>query len=123
MRAELQQVDPLLTVSQLQTFDQHLSDALATSRLGARCYRGFGLLGLALASLGLYAVVAFAVERRTTELGIRMALGAGRASVVRLVVGEVMMIIGAAVVLGLVITWFAVPGVASSLIGSRPPTR
>ncbi len=115
MRAELQQVDPLLTVSQLQTFDQHLSDALATSRLGARLLSGFGLLGLALASLGLYAVVAFAVERRTTELGIRMALGAGRASVVRLVVGEVMMIIGAAVVLGLVITWFAVPGVASSL--------
>lgn len=115
MRAALREVDPLLTVSQLQTFDQHLSDALATSRLGASMISGFGLLGLALASLGLYAVVAFAVQRRTTELGIRMALGAGRSNVVRLVVSEVMTIIGAAIVIGLAISWFALPGVASNL--------
>ena len=117
MRAALDEVDPLLSVSRLQTFDQHLDDQLASSRLGVVLLSGFGLLGLGLAGLELFAVVAFTVERRTTELGIRMAIGAQRGSVVQLVLREVMTIVGVAVALGLALSLIAGPVVAASLYG------
>jgi ABC-type antimicrobial peptide transport system permease subunit len=84
----------------LTTMREHLSLMLTPPRLAAAMLGGFGLLAVALASLGLYAVVAYSVARRTREVGIRLALGATRSQVVGLVVREGMALVGVGVAIG-----------------------
>ena len=84
-------MDPDLPIFNVKTMDAHVRDSvfgLMPLRMGAAMAGGQGLIGLFLAVLGLYAVVSYAVTRRTREIGIRMALGADRTDVVRLVVRE-----------------------------------
>ena len=72
---------------------------------------------MTLAGFGLYAVVAFAVQRRTRELGIRIALGAGRSQVVGMVVREMVLIAAAALLLGLLVAWALAPSLTATLAG------
>ena len=65
----------------------------------------FAVVGLLLAAIGLYGVISYAVTERTHELGVRIALGADRADVVRLVLGEALMMAGAGIALGLAGAW------------------
>ncbi len=81
----------------------------------------FGGLALLLASIGLYAVVAFAVSRRTTEIGIRMALGASGSRVVATIAKETLVVVGAGVVLGMVLSFVAAP-VLESFLFNVPAT-
>jgi predicted permease len=90
-----------VSVSAQGTLAGHFGATLATPRLAARAMGVFSVLALLLAGLGIYAVVSFSVARRTSELGIRMALGAGRAGVVRMVVREVVGVVVAGLALGL----------------------
>jgi predicted permease len=85
VRRQLAQIDPEITVQRVTTFDEQVGEALNQERLLARLTTLFGILALALASIGLYGVTAYTVERRTREIGIRVAVGATRASVVRMV--------------------------------------
>ena len=85
----------------------------------------FGLLALLLASIGLYGVMAYSVARRSNEVGIRMALGADRRSVVANVVRETMALVAAGVVVGLAGAWGATRLLTSTLFGVTamdPPT-
>jgi ABC-type antimicrobial peptide transport system permease subunit len=85
----------------------------------------FGLLALLLASIGLYGVMAYSVARRSNEIGIRMALGADRRSVVANVVRETMALVAAGVVVGLAGAWGATRLLTSTLFGITamdPPT-
>ncbi len=120
MRTELTNIDPSLSALRLRTMDEHLSDGLALSRLGTRMVSGFGLLGLILASLGLYAVVAFSVQRRTREVGVRMALGAGKQQVARMVLGEVLIVVGIAVGVGIAASLLITPVIAGQLYNVPP---
>ena len=120
MRRQLHLIEPTVPILRLTTLDDHLSGALAVERFAARLLSGFGVLGLVLAALGIYAVVGFAVQRRTAELGIRMALGADKSQVVRMVIGEVMVIVGVALVIGLGGAMLVGPGVAAVLFGVSP---
>jgi ABC-type antimicrobial peptide transport system permease subunit len=80
----------------------------------------FGLLGLILTAAGLYGVVSYGVAQRTRELGIRMALGAGRGATLRLVLGEVTVLGGAGIAIGLPLALGATRMAASLLFGVGP---
>jgi FtsX-like permease family/MacB-like periplasmic core domain len=84
-RKTLGGINPNLTVVKFQTFDQQVAGRFAEERMVARLMMLFGGLALLLATLGLYGVSAYTVARRTSEIGIRMALGANRSSVVGMV--------------------------------------
>ena len=79
------EVDPNLTMIRIQTMQEHVANRLDQQRTVAQMTGLFGILALILAAVGLYGVTAYTVERRSAEIGVRMALGANRASVVRLV--------------------------------------
>ena len=99
-----------LPITRLLTMESHLGAALAQPRLAATLLGGFSLLGLLLAALGVYAVVAFSVERRTQEMGIRAALGASAPSIMRMVVGQSLATVLIGIVAGLALAFVAVRG-------------
>jgi len=112
MRRELSGLFPSAVVDAQGTLATHFGATLSTPRMAARAMGAFSALALLLAGLGIYAVVSFSVARRTAELGIRMALGAERSGVVRLVVREVAGVVVAGLAVGV-----AVAAVAASRLG------
>jgi ABC-type antimicrobial peptide transport system permease subunit len=107
MLGVVREVDPALPVVMAKTMERHLDDSLLSIKVAGMALGVLGLAGLGLAGVGLHAVVAFAVSRRSRELGIRVALGARGAQVVQLVAREVAALVGAGVVLGLGLSWVA----------------
>jgi macrolide transport system ATP-binding/permease protein len=101
VRNTLAGINPNLTVRDLRTFGDQLANNFNTERLVARLTGLFGLLAVALASVGLYGVMSYFVARRTSEIGIRMALGATRRSVVSMVMRGAMWQILIGLVLGI----------------------
>jgi predicted permease len=88
IRSTLNGIDPNLTVMDLRTLDAQVAGNFNGERLGAQLTSLFGILALVLASVGLYGVMSYFVARRTGEIGIRMALGATRSSVVAMVLRD-----------------------------------
>jgi putative ABC transport system permease protein len=95
-------VDPDLPLAGVRTVEDIVSESLAIDRFSMVLFSSFGLLGLMLAAVGIYGVMAFGVAQRTHEFGIRMALGAQRSRVVRLVLkeGTIVAVVGALIGLG-----------------------
>ena len=84
-RQTLASINPNLAIVKFQTFDQQIADRFTEDRMVARLTTFFGALALLLATIGLYGVTAYTVARQTSEIGIRMALGAERLRVIALV--------------------------------------
>jgi predicted permease len=117
---EIRALDPKLPVYNVKTLEQYRRDALSDTRIQTVLIVGFGLLALALASLGLYGVLSFGVAQRTREIGIRMALGANRSDVLRLVIGQGFKLISIGVALGLLGALAATRVLQSLLYGVSP---
>ena len=101
IRQNLAAIDPNLTVMDLRTLDSQVAGNFNEDRLVAQLSSLFGILSLILASVGLYGVMSYFVARRTSEIGIRMALGATRGSVVSMVMRGVLWQVIVGLVLGI----------------------
>lgn len=101
VRQAVHALDDNLPAQEVKTLDEFIAFTFWPMQMGARLVGAFGLLGLLLASVGLYGVMSYAVAARTREIGVRMALGAERRDVLRLVVGEGMKLALIGALLGL----------------------
>jgi predicted permease len=114
-------VDPAATV-EVKPMKQAMGFALLPSRAGAGLLGVIGVLGLTLASIGLYGVLSYSVSRRIHELGVRVALGAQRGDVLRLVLGEGAWILSAGVGIGLFVSIFITKPLALFLLPGLKPS-
>src|SRR5205814_10025042 len=101
LRKEVREVDTGVPMYDMRTLQDQMEISLLTERLLATLSSVFGGLATLLAALGLYGVMAFMVTRRTREIGIRMALGAGQRAVVWMVLRETLVLAGIGVAIGL----------------------
>jgi predicted permease len=115
----LAQIDPNVTMLNLATIEEQLGNQLGHERLLARLMTLFGLLALTLAAVGLYGITAYSVARRTSEIGIRTALGATRGRVIGMIVGGALRQIGIGLLLGVPAALACGQVLASQLYGVK----
>jgi putative ABC transport system permease protein len=101
IRSAMQQIDSKLALTGLQTEDQQIDNSLSNERLIAMLSSSFGVIAVLLAAIGLYGVLAFSTAQRTREIGIRMAMGAQRSTVVKMVLQDVLWICGVSIAISL----------------------
>ncbi|MGA8308493.1 MAG: ABC transporter permease [Terriglobales bacterium] len=120
VRRALAQVNPDLAVIDFMSFTAQVDGNFAQNTMLAKLTSLFGLLALVLASVGLYGVTAYSVERRTSEIGIRMALGADRMNVLKLVLKGAFVQIGIGLAIGIPATILAGYAMTTQLFGVKP---
>jgi predicted permease len=120
VRQAITSVDPTLPINNVRTLSEQVSSQFTQQRLIARLTSFFGMLSLVLASIGLYGVTAYNAGRRTNEIGVRMALGASRGNVVRLVLRGAFVLILIGLGLGLPLTFVAGQLLRAQLYGMGP---
>lgn len=120
IRAAIGSVDPKLPMISLRTLHEQVASQFDQPKLIARLTSFFGLLSLVLASIGLYGITAYNAGRRSGEIGIRMALGAGRGNVVRMMLGEALRLIVFGLIIGVPLTLIAAQLLGSHLYGMSP---
>ena len=117
IQREVQAVDGSVPLTNVRTQLEAIDQTLATERTLAVVSTCLGVLALLLASIGLYGTMAYSVTRRTNEIGIRMALGASRTGVLKMLVGESSRVIGIGALVGIVAAVGAARLIAARLYG------
>jgi predicted permease len=120
IREAVRHVDPTLPIIDVSTQIEQVEKRFAQEKVFAQAYTLFGILALVLASVGLFGLMSYTVSRRTNEIGIRMALGAQRADVLRLVMRESMALVVIGVAAGLAIAVGASQFITTLLFGLAP---
>ncbi len=121
IRQEIRAVDPQLRVERMRTLPAMISDTLLQQRLVTQLVTVFGVAALILAAIGLYGMLAYGVVRRTSEIGIRMALGAIRRDVVWLVIRESLFVVAIGLSFGMAGA-FAMGSLLESMLFEMKPT-
>ena len=103
IRREIQAIDPAVPLANVRTFENVIGDSVAPRRLSVVLLGVFAGVAVLLASVGIYGVMSFLVVQRTHEIGVRMALGAQRADVLKLVLGRSLKLISAGTIIGLIV--------------------
>jgi predicted permease len=117
-RQALREIDPRVPATNTWTISEVIAQSLWAPKLAAVLLATLGGLALALASVGLYGVVAYSVSQRVQEIGLRMALGAAQSDVIRLVLKQAMILVGLGTALGLLVSLAVSNVVATILFGS-----
>lgn len=120
IRKAAQEVEPRLPLNDIETQEAQIAKLVSQERLFASLSSFFGLLALVLVAIGLYGVMSYTVARRTHEIGVRMALGAQAADVLRLVIRETLWLALAGVALGVPAALVATRWIESQLFGLKP---
>jgi ABC-type antimicrobial peptide transport system permease subunit len=120
VRAAVQATSPDLVVSYVRTMDEQIDTSLTRERLLATLSIAFGALGLVLAAVGLYGVMAYGVARRLREFGIRVALGATHANVLHQVFRETLVVVAVGLIAGLAAATAATKAVSTFLYDLAP---
>jgi predicted permease len=120
IRNVVQSVDKDLPLIDVRTQTEQIAETMQTERIFAILSGAFGVLALVLASIGVYGVMAYAVSRRTNEIGIRMALGAQPGTMGRMVLAETLTLMLAGIFFGLLLGWAAGRLIDSLLFGISP---
>lgn len=120
IRGRAAQAGPQIAVSDPRPLRDRIDESIFQDRLLATLGGFFGLLALALAAVGLYGVVAYGTAQRAREIGIRIALGARRGEVLRMVLGNALVLVAAGLALGLPASYAAARQVAALLFGVKP---
>jgi predicted permease len=117
LRDEVRRQDANMPIFNVKTLERQIDESLFMDRLVAMLSAAFGTLATLLAAIGLYGVMAFMVVRRTREIGIRMALGANRRSVLGLVMREVLILAGVGIAIAMVTSYALGSVIESQLLG------
>jgi hypothetical protein len=120
LRREVTALDPALPINDLRTMRDQVDESLSAQRVIATLSAFFGILAMLLAALGLYGVMAYTVTRRTREIGIRLALGAGRGSLLSMVMREVALLTLAGVLIAIPIALALTRLIRAQLYGIVP---
>jgi predicted permease len=119
LAAAVRRIDPNFVVSGMRTLDEQIASRMANERMLSSLAGGFAVLATILAIVGLHGVIAFQIATRTREIGIRIALGARRGIIVRLLAGEMLVLVGGGLGAGLAAAYFFGHYVQSQLFGLR----
>jgi ABC-type antimicrobial peptide transport system permease subunit len=120
VREVVRSIDKDLPISDVRTQTEQIEATLSRERLFAALTSGFGLLALVLASIGIYGIMAYGVARRTSEIGVRMALGAQRRQVLLMILRETAVLAAAGVLIGIAAAAGLTRYVGSMLYGLKP---
>ncbi len=107
VRSQIQSLDPGLPLANIRSFDAVIAESVAPRRLSVVLLGVFAAVAVLLATVGIYGLMSFLVVQRTHEIGVRMALGAQRADVMRLVIGRALQLIGIGTAIGLLMALFS----------------
>jgi putative ABC transport system permease protein len=121
IRAEVQALDPDIPVASVELMQTYVDRAMGPTRFALTLIGVFGAIALVLASVGLYGVLSFVVRQRTAEIGVRMAFGAEAGAILKLVVGQGLMLAGGGLGLGLLVA-LSVSSVMDTLLVGISPT-
>ena len=117
VRHELEALEPRGVVFNVKPFDEFIADAVAPRRFNLWLFAGFGFLAVLLAAAGIYATINFAVVQRNREIGIRVALGAQKNAVLKLILKEAALLIAAGLIIGVAASFAISRWIKSLLFG------
>jgi putative ABC transport system permease protein len=120
VRAVIKRLDPNLPLADIRTFDDVVSRSVSSQRMNSVVLVTFSGFALLLASLGIYGVLSYSVSRRTSEIGLRMALGASESSILRITVGQGLLPVLAGITIGGAIAAWLSRYLTSLLFGVQP---
>jgi len=122
VEAQIRELAPNMPVTDVQTMTQSLQglNGFFIIRFGAQLTAALGLLGLALALVGLYSVVSYTATQRTNEIGIRMALGAAQGDILKMILRQGVGVLGIGLGIGLLLALLGTRAIANLFVGVKP---